>query len=680
MMWSGHDDNDVANAGGIHPRIETARAAIESELSNYKTSRTNVDEETRVLRVRVQALESDKRDTLEALDRKSNDYDQLQEEYATAQKKNIEYRREISNLETRIQQAESAQSQAKFRAQGLTQEVELLKRRNEDLHNELSAKSSEYQKFRKEKNAQVSQLQAEVEEAVSKENLTQKTLEGLRERFEEVTRKAEERLGKINQLQDAATQQEESFRQEVNTQQRLAELYQRQHQTAKARISQLEKTVDDEHRRFSAELGRLKAAHQTAEAEIAKLVKDVQEKEVEVERLMGELSAYQSGDIVPEPSLSRQSSRHASPAGNGFSTPQRAGSVRSGTPVFTPGSAALAKKMSGISVTQLYSEYSKVKADYQQEKRRNDQLEQTVSDLMADMENHEPVIEEIKAENARYQQDLLESSHLLEQSHKERDRMAQELRKAESKLSENETETKILRQQLRDLSLQIQVLMVEMERRDAGLEALSEEQNRIYEQILRGEIDTGELTTTDERITQQLVAFRTVKELQDQNADLIRAIRELSLKYEEQGAMLEKHTASLQSDEIARLMRLLETVKDDLKNQAAANQALTRERDMFRRMLNNKTNGDNDQELTDDVVAKEQEINRAQEALRELQVEYDHYKQESMQNLSTLNEQIRKILAEKSAVEVEVSKIRTQHEMQVGKLQLFFLFYITCDC
>ncbi|TGZ78735.1 hypothetical protein EX30DRAFT_383470 [Ascodesmis nigricans] len=647
--------------------VETARAAIESELANYKSSRTNVDEETRVLRTRVQTLESEKRDTLEALDRKSGDYDRLQEEYATTQKKNIEYRREISNLETRIQQAESAQSTAKFRAQGLAQEVELLKRRNEDVHAELSAKSNEYQKFRKEKNAQVSQLQAEIEEAVSKENVTQKTLEGLRERFEEVTRKAEERLGKINQLQDSATQQEESFRQEINTQQRLAELYQRQHQTAKARISQLEKAADDEHRRHSAELGRLKAALQTNEAEIAKLVKEIQEKEVEVERLETELSAYQSGEIVPDQAVSRQSSRAGTPTGNGFSTPQRPRSARGGTPVFTPGSAALAKKMSGISVTQLYSEYSKIKTDYLQEKRRNDQLEQTVSDLMADMENHEPVIEEIKAENARYQQDLLESSHLLEQSHKERDSLAQSLRKAEAQLTENDRESKILKQQLRDLSLQIQVLVVEIERRDAGMEALSEQQNHIYEQIIRGDIDMGEMTETDERITQQLVAFRSVKELEDLNQELMRQIREFSLKYAEQGAQLEKHTADLEGEEIKRLLQLMESVKMDLKNQVSANQALTRERDMFRRMLNNRANGEADQEQSEEMMASQQELNRAQEALRELQVEYDHYKQESMQNLSTLNEQIRKTLAEKSTVEMEASKIRTQYQMQLER-------------
>lgn len=622
-----------------------------------------------MLRVRVQALESDKRDTVEVLNRKSNDYDSLQEDYQKAQEKNIAYRREISELETRVQQAESTQSTLKFKAQSLGQEVEMLKRRNEDLHNELTVKSAEYQKFRKEKNSHVSTLQGELDEAIQNHNLALKSLEDLRGRFEEATRKSEERLQKINQLQDSAGQQEESFRQEINAQKRLAELYERQVKTSKARIAELEKIMDQEHQRHSDELGKLKATLETTEKELARVEQDCQEKEVEIERIQGDLVAFQSGVVVPDESPSRASSRHASPSGNGFTTPQRRGSSAAATPFRTPNTIQFKKQMAGISVTQLYSDFAKTKAAYEVEKRRNAKLEESINELIADMETNEPVIDEIKAENARYQQELVESSQLLEEAYKVRDRLTKENRKAESALDELKRERNLLGQEVRDLSLQLRVLLVENERRDAGLEDMSEQQNELYQQIIRGEVDNGETNDTDAIISQRLIAFRTVKELQEQNHELTKALRDLAQRVEDNQAANASRAEEEQTEEVKKLMDIIERMKDDLRNQVQTSEAYMRERDMFRRMLQSKRNGGTGEEGDVNTVEAQQaiqEANQMREALREMQVEHDQYRQECLQNIATLNEQIRKITAEKNTVELEMSKVKTQWEMQKG--------------
>ena len=645
-----------------------------------------MDEQARQLQARVQTLESDKRDTMEALDRKSNDYDQLQEDYTAAQQKVIEGRREISALESRVQQAESAQSTAKFRTQNLEQEIDLLKKNNEWLDSELKTKISEYQKFRKEKAAQVSTLRSELDEALSTVDISQRSLDTYKDRLEEANRKAEDRLAKIKELEGNAAQQEENFRKEVNAQRRLAELYGKQTQTARARVMDLEKVVEQEHERNSVELGQLQAALDTERAENDKSLHKIQELEREVERLEADVSAFASGAQVapheqPEDPFVTPRRRVGSPNVNGTPTPSRPGSAMGGTPggtpggLFTPGSARMQKRVAGMSITQLYSDYTKMKAAFENEKRRNQKLEDSINELIGDMEEQSPAVQEVRNENERLQKELIASSQLLETTSKERDLKVKEAKKVQGQFGDFQREQHLLKQQLRDLSLQVQVLLVEIEQRDAGAEALTAPQNRLYEQIVRGELDNGDNSDTDQLITQRLVVFRTMQELQQQNSQLLGGIRELGQKMEQAEAQQLENSEVRETEEIKRLATVIETLKDDLRGQITKSESLIRERDMFRRMLQSKgdQNGQQQQRQesqapseTGSVVAEMQ--NDLREALRQLQSHFDDYKTESSANQTTLNEQIRKLSSERTELEIQVAKINSQLEMAAGML------------
>jgi nucleoprotein TPR len=642
---------------------------------NYKNSRVNIDEETRNLRVRVQTLESDKRDTLEALDRKCNDYDKLQEEYTAVQHKNIATRREFNALETKLQQAESAQSNAKFRAQSLEQELEMVKKNNEWLDTELATKVKEHQKFRKEKAAQVSSLNSELEEAHSNAEMLRRSVDSLKERYEDVSKKAEERLAKIKDLQSSAATQEESFKQEINSQKRLAELYEKAMHTAKARVAEVEKIMEQELERFNVEIGHANSAVETERADKEEAEKRVAELEVEVERLEGELQAFNSGDYVPQASTSPQGS-----VNGGMSTPRRPASAMgfrgtpgSPMPFSTPAAGRLEGK--GMSVTRLYADFNQMKAKYETEKRRSAKLQAAVEDMMKDMEERAPEIEELRSEHSRMEKDLVDMSKLLEEASKERDQAKKETRRISGKISDYEREVALLRKQLRDLSLQIQVLSVEIERRDAGIQDLNAQQNRIYEEIISGNLRLEDSHDTDALISQRLVVFRTVAELQQQNADLLRAVRELGAKMEQEEQQHVKDKEASDNEEIRRLEGVVERLQSEMKNVILKSQTFVRERDMFRRMLQNKG------ELTRDgqppaspappasdagsTVFAEMQQNVA-EALRSLQSQYDQFKTESLENQNTINEQNRNLSKRKSELEINVARLNSQLEMASG--------------
>lgn len=644
---------------------------MENELANYKTSRTAVDDDARLLRTRIQTLEMEKRDTAGVLSRKLVEFEELLDEHRKVQDKNVSMRRELSSLETKLQQGESAQSNAKFRVQNLEQEAEMIKKNNEWLDSELKTKAAEHRGFRKEKAAQVSSLNSELEEALSNVEILKRSVDSLKERLEDVSKKAEDRLSKIRDLQSHSASQEEGFRQEIHAQKRLAEVLQKSVNTSKARVAEVEKIMDQETERMATEIGQAHAAMETERSEREAAEKRIAELEVEVERLEAEISAYASGAAAPPGPASPQGSF------NGVHTPVRRPGSAMGTrttpgAVFSPAAVRLQK--SGLSMTQLYSDYNQMKASYESEKRRNAKLEDAMEDLVRDLEERAPEMQELRNEHDRMEKDLTEMSQLLDDASKERDQARKEVRKMNAQIADFERETAILRQQLRDLSTQLQVLMVEIEQRDAGAEQLSAHQNRIFEEIVNGNLRYEGQNDTDHLITQRLTVFRNIQELQEQNNNLLRAVREIGDKMEAEERDRVKDKQASDNEEILRLEEVVQRLQDEMKNIVLKSKTFIRERDMFRRMLQHKGQLGEDGRPqspgprgSDDDGATVAEIQNMAEALRSLQGQYDQYKTETLETQNTINEQNRRLATEKSELEIQVARINSQLEMAAGK-------------
>lgn len=497
---------------------------------------------------------------------------------------------------------------------------------------------------------------------------TKHNIDNLKQRFEDVSKKAQDALAKVQDLQNQALQREESFSNEMNSQQRLAELFEQSTKSARARVAELEQLLEQEHERESVEVGRARAEAETERAERIAAESRVAELEIQVERLEAELSTYAAGGFILNNS-------GGSPRGsvNGNATPVR----RPGSAMGTPGGmgfgspAAARLQKSGLSITQLYSDYTAMKASFEAEKRRNVKLEEAINDLMQDLEHKAPEIQELREEHERLQKDLVDMSLLCEEAAKEKDKTRKEARRLEGKIGEYERESGILRQQLRDLSNQVQVLLVEIEHRDSGADPLSVAQNRTFEQIINGELSEDNETDTDRLISQRLTVFRGVKELQEQNEHLLKAIRELGTKMEREEEQRREIEQGNEGREIVQLKGVVERLKDELKTLGTKAQSFIRERDMFRRMLQNR--GDiprQDEEIHKTAAESDAGSVAAQvnlgEVIRDLQSQYDQFKTEALENHNTLNEQTRRLAAEKAELGMQYARANSQLELVQG--------------
>jgi nucleoprotein TPR len=616
------------------------------------------------LRTRIASLESANRDTIAVLESKTTANDNLAQDLQKQHQKGLELSQQIAALQQSVQNAESAASSSKFREQSLRQELELAKRSNEWFENELKTKSAEALKYRKEKGARLAELQRQNEELSSNVEALKRTEQALRSRLDELQKKAEDSLSKVQQLQEAAAKTEEGFQQELESARRLAQLQSQQTETHRNRLRDVEAALEKAKDDAADEVGRSRQEAEAERQEREQADHRIAELETEVDRLEAQIAAQSHISSVPGTPR----------AGLNGSMPGRGGSPAQ---FGTPGSL---RSKSAITATQAIEELYKVKGQLATEKRQNERLRAEMDEMIKGLEAKGPEMEEMQAENERLQQEVVEMSKFVDQIGKERDRAKKDARKLESEASTSQAEANILRQQLRDLSAQIKMLLCDLDAKERGLDALSAVERSELERLARGEVSEEALeglTDTDRFISQRLTVFQSISELQEKNQELLKITRQLGAQMESEEALTAKHQAAKDHEEVQTLQLKIENYKDELQNMITRSESYIKERDMFRRMLQHRGQLPPTSDLasifgqsvdgsqnglipTIEQQSGSRDSTNHVAALRELQGQFDQYREEMATDRRTIKEQSEKLSQEKSFLQTEIAKVNSQ--------------------
>jgi nucleoprotein TPR len=573
----------------------------------------------------------------------------------------LELSQQITNLQQSVQNATSAASSAKFREQSLKQEVELAKRNTEWYENELKTKSAEALKYRKEKGVRLAELQRLNEDANSNLEALKRTEQALRNRLDDVQKKAEDSLTKVQQLQEAAAKTEEGFRQELESARRLAELQTQQSETHRNRLKEVEAELEKAKDDAAEDVGRCRQEAEAERHDREQAEHRIAELEAEVDRLEALVSQPRNGSMPGTPRAGLNVSAFG----------------RSGSPAqfATPGSA---RSKSAITATQAIDELYKVKGQLATEKRRSERLAAEMEEMVQGLEAKQPEIEEMQAEHERLQQEVVEMSKFVDQTGKERDRAKKDLRKVESEASTAQAESNILRQQLRDLSAQIKMLLCDLDARERGIDALSAAERSQFERLARGEVSEEALeglTDTDRLISQRLTIFRSVSELQEKNQELLKITRQLGAQMESEEALSAKHQAAKDHEEVQSLRAKIENYKDELQSMITRSESYIKERDMFRRMLQHRGQlppasdlasmfgqsvDGNQNGLVQTIEQTPGNSTNYAAVLRELQAQFDQYREEHTIDRRAMKEQAEKLSADKGSLQAEIAKTSSQ--------------------
>ncbi len=236
------------------------------------------------------------------------------------------------------------------------------------------------------------------------------------------------------------------------------------------------------------------------------------------------------------------------------------------------------------------------------------------------------------------------------------------------KLAKSEKESELLKKQLDDLGRQVQVLLKELGRRQDPSIPSDEE--------LEADEATAPAENIEAVITNNLVLFRSIPALQDQNQKLLKVVRELGAKME---AEEQEYRAELQAEQqvaldeaFAAVSKLQEQLENQKKHGETTIQAYMKERDALKSMLARErasarsVNGINGHgEGLNNGTDTEKE-------LAEIQAQFEAYKTEMGVDSGTLREELLNVRHEAAQVGAQLAKANAKIEYLNGESQIFF--------
>ncbi|NXD40338.1 TPR protein, partial [Copsychus sechellarum] len=442
-------------------------AAVQSQLSREK-----------------EELEAEKRDLVRTTERRSQEVEHLNEDVKRLNEKLTEANTEKAKLQLKLDELQTSDVSMKYREKRLEQEKELLQNQNSWLNAELKAKTDELLHTAREKGNEILELKCSLENKKEEVSRMEEQVNSLKQSNENLQKHVEELLNKLKEAKEQQASMEERFHNELNAHIKLSNLY----KVSLLIPLQLYCLPD-------LILANKAAQEHLAEVEESKaaMEKELREKisklEKELENANDLLSATKrKGAILSEEELAAMS----------------------------PTAAAVAKVVKpGMKLTELYNAYVETQDQLHMEKLENKRINKYLDEIVQEVEAKAPILKRQREEFERSQKAVASLSAKLEQAMKEIHRLQDSADQANKHASFFERESQRLEVRVKDLSQQICVLLMELEEARGN-------------HVIRDEaVSSADISSSSEVITQHLVSYRNIQELQQQNQRLLVALREL---------------------------------------------------------------------------------------------------------------------------------------------------------
>ncbi|NWU50103.1 TPR protein, partial [Dromas ardeola] len=448
-------------------------AAIQSHLSREK-----------------EELEAEKRDLVRTSERRSQEVEHLNEDVKRLNEKLTEANTEKVKLQLKLDELQTSDVSVKYREKRLEQEKELLQNQNTWLNTELKAKTDELLHTAREKGNEILELKCNLEnkkeEVVSR---MEEQVNSLKQSNENLQKHVEDLLNKLKEAKEQQASMEERFHNELNAHIKLSNLY-------KVSLVILKK-INRNTTNCSSDLILANKATQEHLAEVEKS-KAVMERELREKMSKLEKELENANDLL--------------------SATKRKGAILSEEELaaMSPTAAAVAKVVKpGMKLTELYNAYVETQDQLLLEKLENKRINKYLDEIVQEVEAKAPILKRQREEFERSQKAVASLSAKLEQAMKEIQRLQEDADKANKHASLLERENQRLEIQVKDLSQQIRVLLMELEEA-RGNHVIRDE-----------EVSSADISSSSEVISQHLVSYRNIEELQQQNQRLLVALREL---------------------------------------------------------------------------------------------------------------------------------------------------------
>ncbi|ODN06320.1 Nucleoprotein TPR [Orchesella cincta] len=534
-----------------------------------------------------------------------------------------------------------------YKGKELEREKEWVGKQVQMLNDELEKKNSEIIATQREFSIKHLHLQTELSEKNEQIKISELQLANCQKANEAQEKHIEHLITKLKDSEDIETKMQENYRQELSAQRKIADLYKESSEEASKKVEELEDAVSslqDLLKNATSKYGEL----ETKFAKVGKSFQDeIAEKHEQIAKIQKELeNANKLIESFQSKGLTNEMIQSLSPA------------------------AAAATNMlkNSKSLTQIYSEYHDLCDEVIIKKQEINKLNQMVKELLQEIETQGPELEREKLKNQTNLEKLEIMQNQLDLALRDSEKSKAETSHANRSLGAMERENNRLRSQLNDLAMQVRSLLKETEVQRGNYSAVASRS------VTSGVAEVPDIETSAQQVvSDRLVTFRNIEELQMQNQRLLAVVRELTESQEK--ATREAHETQLQliKDSFQEAMRELEVLREKRMTQDKLLQSAIHQRDALAELMKQPKSPI---KVPDPSAAgKLAEIQRQYEALqaahKSVQEEFDTYKKERAEHEKIAVEQVEKLRDDVMKMRTDNAKLGSQVEYNNERAKIY---------
>ncbi|KAG8826812.1 hypothetical protein FRC19_007380 [Serendipita sp. 401] len=619
--------------------LSNGKAALQAQLATLTSASSGSSNESAQLKFHLEEREREKKtltDTLDAaLHRETRlhaENHELRGELQTAKKA-------VSDLQAKVAEISSTEQTQRFKVDTLEQQINLLQESNDSLNNELSAQLSRYTELRRQRSEEISSLQTKLDQKSSDHDREADRARILHSTNAELERKLNEALERNRDLQTEELANKRAFQDEMQVCKDLLQKYEKIANEAQERVAEIEKEEDvirrEMTKREESLISQASREHDKAEGAQRK-----------VEELEEVLHRVQTGDFSMVETSFDKSRLSLTPGPDGM------------TSLMLSPTASIVSKMQrgGRSITEVYADYVRLQKELQQEKQEKIRLETTLNDIFNEIQDRAPVLTQQRLEYDRVSAEARQLAAQLSEAMEAHDAQARAAREANHALANKQKEIDILNRSQIDLSLQVRGLTYQLAR--AMDPSLPEDVEELIPE--RDSEDTSEMS---DFVTSNLVLFRSLPHLQEQNKNLLKLTRSLTAQLEERDR---KAASEEESEMITEARNVIESLQTQLQTSQAKMEAYIKERDVFKAMAARRQ-GDRPGDDASMVIDAGVDYHRRYDEAR---AELETLKKETTKDFESLRAEIKKAKAESTEAQIALSRMKANLDHQIARYEM----------
>lgn len=612
-------DEDSVNETQIRLQEQVAQLTADRQSAIDKLD--SVQCELKDVQNQKDGLLANKQDIVKLLDEKVGELDASKKETNELLRENKDLRQKLLDVENEIQNNKCKELSDRSEMEVVKQQVALLTKSNEWLEKDITSKTEQFIKYRRENDVELQRSLKELASIKGEFQIEKSSREFLTTKNHELSQQIQAKLLEVKSLNDSLNTERQEFSREMSLKQKLIDLLEEQ-------VDSLNKEI-----RLAADS---KASSIDIEDEMS-LKKTGHEGELDQLQLKLEASEQERLRLD---ALVRDLLGEADDEKDTSSTPPN------------------------VSLSKLYGDLSVLKKQLIKERHQKESLQRQVESFIVELEYKVPFINSLKDRTSALEKELNDAALLLEHTSNEKEKTSRELEATSSKVKQYESNINTLVRQRSDLAHQVQFLLVNISVHSDSRGPLTDEETAFIRRLLANE-DPSIDSDSQRVITERLVEFKDIATLQQRNAELLKTVRNLASKLEDEERKTNKNIDSLENETISEAKEAIVILQDYNAKLESQMEIITKERDAYKTIISERENAKNG------ITSAQSHKDKERDALiKDLEARLSNLSAEASKNIQMLNEEIQALHKARTEVTISLEKERSSRTLTEERLKL----------